>query len=89
MAMDSGSDVVSVDFAGVAVTRSFMDEFLGVLILRHGPEVLRRVELRNCTSCGLWRSLSAIATIPAWETRKCSYARLEAGRPRRWRPSRP
>lgn len=39
---------VCVDFAGLLVTQSFMDEFLGVLILRHGPAVLEQVVLRNC-----------------------------------------
>lgn len=39
---------VCVDFQGVLVSQSFMDEFLGVLITRYGPQVLDRVEFKNC-----------------------------------------
>jgi hypothetical protein len=39
---------VCVDFQGVLVSQSFMDELLGVLIVRHGPAVLERLVLRNC-----------------------------------------
>lgn len=40
---------VSVDFSGVEATQSFIDEFVGVLILEHGPAVLRRVSFLNCS----------------------------------------
>lgn len=46
-ALDEGC-IVQVDFKGVLVSQSFMDEFLGVLITRHGPAVLDRVEFKNC-----------------------------------------
>lgn len=39
---------VCVDFGGLLVSQSFMDEFLGVMILRHGPSILERVVFRNC-----------------------------------------
>jgi hypothetical protein len=41
---------VCVDFRDVLVSHSFMDEFLGALILRHGPAALDRVVLRNCVA---------------------------------------
>jgi len=47
-ALESGSDRVRIDFSGLSVTQSFMDEFLGVLVLRYGPGIFRRVELTNC-----------------------------------------
>jgi hypothetical protein len=49
--VESGLDegcTVQVDFKGLLVSQSFMDEFLGVLITRHGPAVLDRVEFKNC-----------------------------------------
>jgi hypothetical protein len=49
-ALDRGESSVCVDFADVLVSHSFMDEFLGGLILRHGPSVLDRVVLRNCAA---------------------------------------
>ena len=36
-----------LDFAGVAVTQSFVDELVGSLILRHGPEILQRIVFKN------------------------------------------
>jgi hypothetical protein len=49
-ALDRGESTVCVDFADVLVSHSFMDEFLGGLILRRGPSVLDRVILRNCAA---------------------------------------
>jgi hypothetical protein len=46
--LDRPPSVVCVDFAGVSVTQSFMDEFLGVLILRHGPGILQRLTFKEC-----------------------------------------
>lgn len=40
---------VIVDFAGVEVTQSFIDELLGALILREGPEIMRRLILKGCS----------------------------------------
>jgi hypothetical protein len=48
-ALRISSGQVCVDFAGVLVSQSFMDEFLGVLISRYGPSLLHRLVLRNCT----------------------------------------
>ena len=47
-ALAEGASEVCVDFEGLLVTQSFMDEFLGVLILRHGPGILDRITLANC-----------------------------------------
>jgi hypothetical protein len=43
-----GFEVV-VDFAGAAVTQSFVDELVGRLILEQGPDVLKRLVFKNCT----------------------------------------
>src|SRR3954470_23530194 len=48
LALESQGDAICIDFEGLFVSQSFMDEFLGVLILRHGPQVLDRLVLRNC-----------------------------------------
>lgn len=47
-AIEAGGIPVCVDFAELLVTQSFMDEFLGVLILRHGPRILDQIVFRNC-----------------------------------------
>ncbi|WP_116808453.1 STAS-like domain-containing protein [Steroidobacter cummioxidans] len=47
-ALEHGMGSVCVDFGGLLVSQSFMDEFLGVMILRHGPSILERVVFRNC-----------------------------------------
>ena len=45
-----GSDAsVCLDFGGLAVTQSYMDELLGVLILRYGPSLLQRVAFQECS----------------------------------------
>lgn len=38
-----------LDFAGVQATQSFVDELVGVLILRHGPDILARIIFRTCS----------------------------------------
>lgn len=40
---------VTFDFAAVEATQSFIDELVGVLILRHGPEVLDRLIFKSCS----------------------------------------
>ena len=40
---------VIIDFAGVEVTQSFIDELLGALILRDGPEIMQRLVLKGCS----------------------------------------
>lgn len=44
----AGQEVV-VNFTGVAVTQSFVDELLGALILRDGPSVLQKIILKGCS----------------------------------------
>lgn len=43
-----GAEVV-IDFAGAAVTQSFVDELVGRLILEQGPDVLQRIIFKNCS----------------------------------------
>ncbi|WP_322825134.1 STAS-like domain-containing protein [Lamprobacter modestohalophilus] len=40
---------VAIDFAGAAVTQSFVDELVGRLILEQGPDVLQRIIFKNCS----------------------------------------
>jgi len=40
---------VQVDFGGVFVTQSFVDELFGPLILRMGPTVLQRLVFLRCS----------------------------------------
>jgi hypothetical protein len=48
-ALQSGPGNVCLDFTGVTVTQSYMDELLGVLILRYGPALLERVAFKMCS----------------------------------------
>jgi hypothetical protein len=48
-ALDQSELTVCVDFSGITVTQSFIDEFVGVLILRRGPSVLQQVAFRQCS----------------------------------------
>src|SRR5690348_4346121 len=41
-------DSVNVDFGGIFVTQSFVDELFGPLILRMGPAVLQRLMFSGC-----------------------------------------
>jgi len=43
-----GGDVV-LDFAGVEVTQSFVDELVGYLILSRGPDVLQQIVFKRCS----------------------------------------
>lgn len=47
-ALGAGKEVV-VNFTGVAVTQSFVDELLGALVLRDGPSVMQRIVLKGCS----------------------------------------
>ena len=47
-ALSEGDDV-TVNFEGVEVTQSFVDELIGAVILRQGPEVLNRLVLKGCS----------------------------------------
>ncbi len=40
---------ICLDFEGITVTQGYMDELLGVLILRYGPSVLERVAFKACS----------------------------------------
>jgi hypothetical protein len=48
-ALKSGEEVC-VDFSGVEVTQSVADELLGALILLHGPQIMRRIVLKGCST---------------------------------------
>ena len=43
-------DEVSIDFSGIEVTQSFVDELLGAVILRNGAEIMSRVVLKGCST---------------------------------------
>lgn len=38
-----------IDFTGVEVTQSFIDELVGPMFLRSGPSLLDRLAFRNCS----------------------------------------
>lgn len=40
---------VEFDFSSVEVTQSFIDELIGVLVLKHGPEVLDHLVFKSCS----------------------------------------
>lgn len=42
-------DSVQLDFSGVFVTQSFIDELFGPLILRMGPAIIERVAFSGCS----------------------------------------
>ena len=47
-AIDANRLPVCIDFRGLLVSQSFMDEFLGMLIIKNGPGVLQQVIFQNC-----------------------------------------
>lgn len=47
-AIDAGDEVL-LNFAGVAATQSFVDELIGVMILRRGPAVLESLVFKSCS----------------------------------------
>ena len=47
-ALAEGQEVV-INFTGIAVTQSFVDELLGALILRDGPGVMQKIVLKGCS----------------------------------------
>lgn len=47
-ALAQESEVV-LDFSKVEATQSFIDELVGRLILRHGPEILGRLVFKSCS----------------------------------------
>jgi len=44
----AGAEVV-LDFSGISATQSFVDELIGVLVLRHGPDILSRIVFKGCS----------------------------------------
>lgn len=47
-ALSDGQEV-SINFAGVEVTQSFVDELVGAIVLRHGPDVTSRLIFKGCS----------------------------------------
>ena len=43
------NDEVVIDFKDVSISHSFADELVGVLLMRHGPDVLTRLVFKHCT----------------------------------------
>lgn len=43
------NEQVVLDFNSTSVTQSFIDELLGVLILKHGPDFLDKIVFKNCS----------------------------------------
>src|SRR4030067_1165982 len=44
------ADEVVLDFTGMkSATQSFIDELVGVLVLRHGPDIVQRLGFKGCT----------------------------------------
>lgn len=39
----------TLDFTGITTSQSFVDELVGVLVLRHGPDVLARIVFKGCS----------------------------------------
>ena len=48
-AICSGEEV-ALDFGGMEATQSFIDELVGVLVLKHGPSVLDKLIFQRCSS---------------------------------------
>lgn len=44
----AGAEVV-LDFSDVSATQSFIDELVGALVLRSGPDVLSRIVFKGCS----------------------------------------
>lgn len=41
---------IEVNFAGVNISQSFADELVGVMLLQHGPDILKRLVFKGCSS---------------------------------------
>lgn len=46
--VQSRADLV-LDFSGMSATQSFVDELVGVLVLRQGPDILKRLIFKGCS----------------------------------------
>lgn len=45
-----GGQGVVFDFSGVDATQSFIDELIGILILKCGPDILDKITFKSCSS---------------------------------------
>ena len=45
----ASADEVVLDFTGMkSATQSFVDELVGVLVLKHGPDIVQRLVFKGC-----------------------------------------
>ena len=42
------STEVEVSFDGVSISQAFADELVGVMLLQHGPDILKRLVFKGC-----------------------------------------
>lgn len=49
VALAQANTEVVLDFSGITATQSFVDELVGVMVLRHGPDVLARLVFKGCS----------------------------------------
>lgn len=44
------TDEVVLDFSGMkSATQSFVDELVGVMVLKHGPDIINRLVFKGCS----------------------------------------
>ncbi len=41
---------VTIDFSTISVTQSFIDELMGILILKNGPDLISRIAFKKCST---------------------------------------
>jgi len=41
---------VTIDFSTTSVTQSFIDELMGTLILKNGPDLINRLTFKECST---------------------------------------
>ena len=41
---------VTLDFSAMSVTQSFIDELMGALILKNGPDLMKRMSFKGCSN---------------------------------------
>lgn len=78
-ARKSGAHLV-LDFGGHEATQGFVDELVGLLVLRHGRAVISQIEFRGCTSTvrGIVRFVLADRAAQ-WATSRNSKAVVAGG----------
>lgn len=47
--LDAGGEVI-IDFSGVEATQSFVDELIGVVVMRRGATSLSQISFRGCST---------------------------------------